>query len=138
MKTTKLYYRIALSIFSVAMVYAVANSFINYDTIAIKFQQLGYPTYLISVLGAAQMIGLAVLIINKNNWLREWAYAGFFLNFIFGIIAHLMAKEGNGAAAVVCIIVLWVAYVQNKKLSEQTTEEDNIEKIKIRTLRKVI
>lgn len=125
MKPTQLYYRLAIYSFAIAMVYAVANSFFNYDTIAMKFEQLGYPTYLIFVIGISQMIGLAVILNNKRNWMLEWAYAGFFMNFIFGIIAHLMAKEGNGAAAVVCIVVLWIAYVQNKKLGEAPVSEEN-------------
>ena len=119
MKTTKISYLLALSSFSIAMVYAVANSFVNYETIVGTFEKLGYPSYLIFVIGAAQLIGLAVLILNKNNWMTEWAYAGFFMNFIFGIIAHLMAKEGNGAAAVLCIILLWLTYVQGKRMHEQ-------------------
>lgn len=125
MKPTQLYYRLAIYSFAIAMVYAVTNSFFNYDTIAMKFEQLGYPTYLIFVIGISQMIGLAVILNNKRNWMLEWAYAGFFMNFIFGIIAHLMAKEGNGAAAVVCIVVLWIAYVQNKKLGEIPVSEEN-------------
>ncbi len=116
MNTTKTYYRIALILFSIAILYAVANSFINYDAIVLKFQQLGYPSYLIFVIGIAQLLGLAIILLNKGKWLLEWAYAGFFLNFLFGVIAHLLAKDGNGAPAVVCLVLVWVTYIQNKKL----------------------
>ncbi|CAM4138790.1 DoxX family protein [Zobellia nedashkovskayae] len=119
MKTTQLYYRIALTLFSLAIIYAVANSFFNYEAVVTKFAELGYPLYLIFVLGAAQLLGLTILIFNKSNWLREWAFAGFFLNFAFGIIAHLMIRDGNGASAVFCIIALYVTYIQNKRLNEQ-------------------
>ncbi|MBT2159824.1 DoxX family protein [Zobellia barbeyronii] len=120
MKTTQLYYRIALSLFSLAIIYAVANSFFNYEAVVTKFAELGYPSYLIFVLGAAQLLGLTTLVFSKSNWIREWAFAGFFLNFVFGIIAHLMIKDGNGASAVFCIIALYVTYVQNKRLTEQS------------------
>ncbi|CAZ95237.1 MULTISPECIES: DoxX family protein [Zobellia] len=119
MKTTKLYYRIALSFFSLAIIYAVANSFFNYEAVVLKFEELGYPPYLIFVLGSAQLLGLAVLVFNKSGWVREWAYAGFFLNLTFGIIAHLLVKDGNGAAAVFCIVALYITYIQNRKLNEQ-------------------
>ncbi|MBU2948766.1 DoxX family protein [Zobellia uliginosa] len=118
MKTTKLYYRIALTVFSLAIIYAVANSIFNYEAIVVKFQELGYPTYLISVLGGAQLMGIAVLVFNRSTWIREWAYAGFFLNLAFGIVAHLLAEDGNGIAAVLCIVALYVTYVQNKRLNE--------------------
>ncbi|RKR15282.1 DoxX-like protein [Maribacter vaceletii] len=129
MNTTKTYYRIAITLFSIAILYAVANSFINYDAIALKFQKLGYPTYLISVIGGAQLLGLTIILLNKGKWLIEWAYAGFFMNFLFGIIAHLLAKDGNGAAAVVCLVLVWTTYIQNKKMKyhKETTTTKNKE-----------
>ena len=55
-------------------------------------------------------IGLALIILNKDNLLVEWVYAGFFMNFILGCIAHLATNSGNGASAVVCLVVLFVAW----------------------------
>ncbi|MDO6817643.1 DoxX family protein [Zobellia sp. 1_MG-2023] len=136
MKTTQLYYRVALSLFSLAIIYAVANSFFNYEAVVMKFEDLGYPSYLIFVLGTAQLLGLSVLIFNKSSWIREWAYAGFFLNLAFGIIAHLMVKDGNGVPAVFCIIALYVTFVQNKKLNDQATSatEDTHTKPTLKTV----
>ncbi|WP_158977865.1 DoxX family protein [Cellulophaga sp. L1A9] len=118
MKNLKTYYVISLLFFSLAILGAVGNSIINYDVIVLKIIKLGYPTYLLQVIGAAQVIGIAILILNKTNWIREWAYAGFFMNLFFGILAHLLAKDGNGATAVACLIALLVNYVVYKKMKE--------------------
>lgn len=115
MKSNKIFYNITLSIFAVAIIGAVLNSIINYDSVVVTFQTLGYPTYLIHLLGVAQIIGLALIVLNKDNLLVEWVYAGFFMNFILGCIAHLATNSGNGASAVVCLVILLVTYVQAKK-----------------------
>ncbi|AIZ42627.1 DoxX family protein [Cellulophaga baltica] len=119
MKNLKTYYVISLVIFSLAMLGAVLNSAINYDAIVLKIIKLGYPAYLVQVIGTAQVIGISILILNRTNWIREWAYAGFFMNLVFGIIAHLLAKDGNGATAVACSILLLINYVMYKKIKEK-------------------
>ncbi|MBA6315966.1 DoxX family protein [Cellulophaga baltica] len=119
MKNLKTYYVISLVIFSLTMLGAVLNSAINYDAIVLKIIKLGYPAYLVQVIGTAQVIGISILILNRTNWIREWAYAGFFMNLVFGIIAHLLAKDGNGATAVACSILLLINYVMYKKIKEK-------------------
>ena len=116
MKTNKIIFGISLSFFAVAIIGAVLNSILNYDTVVLTFKALGYPVYLIHLLGTAQIIGLVLLVLNKDKLLLEWVYAGFFMNFILGCIAHLATNSGNGASAVVCLVILLVTYVQAKKI----------------------
>ncbi len=123
MKTSKLTYQICLGLFSIAIIGAVVNSVVNYEAVALTFKTLGYPVYLIHVLGFAQIVGLILIISNKNQWYVEWVYAGFFMNFTLGCLAHLVADHGNGASAVVCLMLLWVTYIQSKKVREQKLEK---------------
>tara|TARA_R110002050_G_scaffold223338_1_gene359125 strand:+ start:39928 stop:40341 length:414 start_codon:yes stop_codon:yes gene_type:complete len=116
MNTNKTYYLISLILFSLAIIGAVANSIINYDVEVLKFIKLGYPTYLIQVIATAQLLGLIIIITKQGKWLVEWAYAGLFMNMLFGIIAHLLARDGNGATAVLCLIIVWITYVFEKKV----------------------
>ncbi|NJB37222.1 MULTISPECIES: DoxX family protein [Flavobacteriaceae] len=122
----KLIYRLSLGLFCLAMLGAVANSIVNYDVVAETFVKLGYPTYLIEILGAAQVLGVVLLVFNKGQWFIEWAYAGFFLNLVLGFIAHLVSDFGNGASAVLCLIPLLVTYILYKRVEQ--TEEDVEEK----------
>ena len=122
MKSSKITYYISLGIFSLAIVGAVVNSIINFDTVALTFKSLGYPVYLIHILGAAQILGLILIISNRGQWYVEWVYAGFFMNLTLGCIAHLISDHGNGASAVVCLMLLWITYIQSKKVREAKKE----------------
>ena len=41
--------------------------------------QLGYPQYLLSILGVWKILGVIAILIPKFPLLKEWAYAGFSL-----------------------------------------------------------
>jgi hypothetical protein len=137
MKNLKTYYVISLAIFALAIFGAVINSIINYDATILKFIKLGYPNYLLQVIGTAQIIGISILIFNKTNWIKEWAYAGFFMNLAFGIIAHLLAKDGNGATAVACTILLFINYIMYKKMKEEKQLKKKKQKEQV-VLKKVV
>ena len=54
-----------------------------------NFQQLGYPLYLLRILGIAKLLGVVVVLIPKTPTLKEWAYAGFSFTMAGAIISHL-------------------------------------------------
>ena len=39
---------------------------------------LGYPIYLLTILGVWKILGVVAVLIPKFPLLKEWAYAGFF------------------------------------------------------------
>lgn len=82
------------------------------------FVKLGYPIYLIHLLGLFQIIGLLLIWFNKSHWSLEWIFAGFFMNYSLGSISHLVIKDVNGASAVICIIHLLVTPIQSKKTND--------------------
>ncbi|MBU2996698.1 DoxX family protein [Cellulophaga baltica] len=137
MKNYKLYYLISLALFSIAIISAVINSYVNYNIVASKFISLGYPAYLIEVLGVAQILGLVIIFTRRSKWMVEWAYSGFFTNLILGIIAHLLVKDGNGAMAVFCLTLLLVNYILYKR--KNVEHKKYIKKVKEKVqLRKVV
>lgn len=50
---------------------------------------LGYPVYLLTMLGIWKILGVMVLLIPKSPVLKEWAYAGFFFVMSGAIFSHL-------------------------------------------------
>jgi hypothetical protein len=52
------------------------------------------------------------------------------MNFSLGCIAHLAADQGNGASAVICLLLLFITYVQSKKEEVKTEIKEKPEKIK--------
>lgn len=50
---------------------------------------LGYPTYLLTIIGIWKILGVVALLIPRNPLLKEWAYAGFFFIMTGAIFSHL-------------------------------------------------
>jgi len=52
-------------------------------------RQLGYPVYLLTILGVWKLLGAVALLIPKFPVLKEWAYAGFFFLTTGAILSHI-------------------------------------------------
>jgi hypothetical protein len=50
---------------------------------------LGYPIYLLTVLGVWKILGVLTVLIPKLPLLKEWAYAGFFFVMSGAICSHI-------------------------------------------------
>ncbi len=50
---------------------------------------LGYPVYLLTLLGIWKVLGVIAVLIPKFPLLKEWAYAGFFFIMTGAIFSHL-------------------------------------------------
>ena len=90
--------------------------FIFYETLVAYFIQYGYPIYLIYPLGIAKILGSIVILYNKNKFLKELAYAGFFFNFILAFFAHLMIGEFDPFPTI-SLVLLLVSYFTGKKIN---------------------
>lgn len=56
--------------------------------------RLGYPLYLLTILGIWKLLGVAALLIPKRPLLKEWAYAGFFFVMTGAVFSHIASGEG--------------------------------------------
>lgn len=54
---------------------------------------LGYPAYLVQILGAWKILGVVALLIPKFPLLKEWAYAGFFFLMTGAIFSHIASGD---------------------------------------------
>ena len=50
--------------------------------------ELGYPVYILKILGPAKLAGAIVLALPKLPRLKEWAYAGFAIDFLGAAASH--------------------------------------------------
>ncbi len=67
-------------------------------------RQLGYPLYIMTITGAAKILGALALLQNKYRTLKEWAYAGFAIDFIGA--AASVALAGMGFVATLPALVM--------------------------------
>ncbi len=54
---------------------------------------LGYPIYLITILGVWKILGVTAVLVPKFPLLKEWAYAGFFFVMSGAVFSHLATGD---------------------------------------------
>lgn len=60
---------------------------------------LGYPSYLVKMLGVASLFGIAAIASNLSRTLKEWAYAGFAFEACGAFASHLGAGDSLATLA---------------------------------------
>lgn len=83
-------------------------------------RHLGYPEYFGNALVIFKIIGvLALLFPQVPKRVKEWAYAGFALDFIFASISHGAVDGINGQTffALVIFGILAVSYIYYHRLN---------------------
>jgi hypothetical protein len=70
---------------------------------------LGYPPYLLAILGTAKLLGAPTLLQNRLPTLREWAYAGFAFDLIGATASHLFSGDPLGVAIMPAAFLLLLA-----------------------------
>ena len=58
-----------------------------------QMTHLGYPAYLLTILGVWKILGVVAVLIPKFPRLKEWAYAGFFFAMSGAAISHLVSRD---------------------------------------------
>ena len=81
---------------------------------------LGYPVYLVTILGALKILGVVVLLIPKFPLLKEWAYAGFFFLMSGAIFSHIASGDPVNAIfpsllLLVLIVISWYSRPLDRK-----------------------
>jgi uncharacterized membrane protein YphA (DoxX/SURF4 family) len=67
------------------------------------FTHLGYPAYLLIILGAWKVAGAVAILIPRFPRLKEWAYAGAFFSYTGALASHLAVGDGIDKWAVLIV-----------------------------------
>ncbi len=114
-KTNKIIYLVATSLLTALMLMSAGMYIFDHQAISESFITLGYPVYLIYPLAIAKILGLIAIWTNKSQALKEWAYAGFFFDFVLALAAHTIVGDGEFAPALMAIALLIVSYIFEKR-----------------------
>lgn len=114
MNRNKLIYWIATAPLCLMMLGSAGMYVFDHAGIVKVFETLGYPEYIVYPLAAAKILGVIAILTGYSRTLKEWAYAGFFFDFILAFLAHLYAGDGGFFLPVVAIILLLVSYFSNR------------------------
>lgn len=61
-------------------------------------RHLGYPLYVLSIIGAWKLLGILVILVPGWRLAKEWAYAGFFFLLTGATVSHLANGDGISGA----------------------------------------
>lgn len=56
--------------------------------------RLGYPSYLLTILGIWKLLGVVAVLVPKFPLVKEWAYAGFFFAMSGAVFSHIVSGDG--------------------------------------------
>jgi uncharacterized membrane protein len=117
------------------IIYWVATIFLSFGMVAGGIQQmlqiggyneivtrLGYPLYMLSILGVWKILGVVAILLPSRPLLKEWAYAGFFFVMTGAAISHIVMKEPfievvPSLTLLTAIIVSWYFRPADRKLT---------------------
>jgi DoxX-like family len=117
-KTNKIIYWIATGLLCLMMLGSAGMYIFNHQAVSGIFKTLGFPGYIVYPLAFAKILGVIAILSKQSKTLKEWAYAGFFFDFLLALSAHLNVGDGEFIPATVAIILLFVSYFLDKKLFE--------------------
>ena len=79
---------------------------------------LGYPTYLLLIIGVAKILGSIAVLQTKFRTIKEWAYAGFTIDYIGASTSFYIVNASASAiiGPLIFLAVLFASYVLWKKV----------------------
>ena len=80
--------------------------------------QLGYPIYILSILGAWKILGGIAILAPRLPRLKEWAYAGVFFNLSGAIVSHLWS--GDAPTTIIAPLVFLVIALVSWRLRPES------------------
>lgn len=108
-KTKKIIYWIATIWLALGMISTGIVQLLKMDQDVDRMHDLGYPIYLLTILGVWKILGVIVILLPKMPLVKEWAYAGFFFAMSGAAISHIVV--GSPASEIFPSLLLLVLTV---------------------------
>jgi hypothetical protein len=94
-------YWITTVLFSLALGASGLADLAHAQPLVDAFDALGYPGYLLTLLGGWKLLGVIAILAPGVPRLKEWAYAGFFFELSGGAFSHLASGVGSPTMTIV-------------------------------------
>ena len=93
MKYSQAAYWILTGLFCLAMGAGGTMNLLRIEAQQEAMASLGYPHYLMTILGVAKVAGVIALVIPGMPLLKEWAYAGFTFDLLGASASHAFSQH---------------------------------------------
>ena len=105
-KRNKIIYWISTGWLALGMVSTGIVQLLRQSESVDMFLALGYPEYLMTILGITKLVGALVILLPGLPLLKEWAYAGFFFLMSGAIVSHLAMGAPRDCLPALLLLVL--------------------------------
>lgn len=121
-KRNKIIYWIATGWLALGMTSTGIVQLIKMEEEVLNFTNLGYPLYLMTLLGVWKLLGVIAILVPKLPLLKEWAYTGFFFAMSGAIISHLAIGDEitsiiGPTLLLVLTIISWYVRPAHRKMN---------------------
>jgi len=86
-------YRGATALFCLIMTAGGVGDVLRLESMSAEILGLGYPAYLMTILGVAKLAGVGALVLPVPPVLKEWAYAGFSFDLLGAAVSHAVVGD---------------------------------------------
>ena len=127
MKILKIIYWTSTVILALVFAMNVFMYFTRNPQIVAGIESLGYPLYLLDILGIAKLLGIIALLFPKFPRLKEWAYAGFTFDLVGAMWSHIAAGDTSSIPFVsVFVALLAISYLTRRKLGPRLSFQKQV------------
>jgi hypothetical protein len=104
MKIKTLAYWTATAVIAAELVWGGVLDLTRTGSVVSSLEHLGYPAYLLSILGVWRLLAAAALLAPGLPRLKEWAYAGTFFELTGAALSNLAKSGSPSSVATPCIL----------------------------------
>lgn len=99
-------YWVATVLFCLALGAGGVANLVKAEPQRVVMESLGYPLYMMTILGAFKVLGVIALLVPGFARLKEWAYAGFTFDLIGAAASHILAGDPVTSALPPLVLML--------------------------------
>jgi uncharacterized membrane protein YphA (DoxX/SURF4 family) len=107
-RTRLIWYWIATSLIALEMATGGALDLLRTAYVRAIMDRLGYPEYMLTILGTWKILGAIAILAPRFPRLKEWAYAGMIFDLTGAAASHAICHEGFSQFAVTLVLSLIV------------------------------
>ena len=98
-----------------------AQVFMTKGFVEMIVSHLGYPSYLLYIIGVWKILGVIAILIPGFRLLKEWAYAGFFFVMSGALFSHIASRDPLTASLpafllLALIVISWYFRPADRKI----------------------
>ena len=93
-KSKTIAYWVTTSVLALVLIAGGVFDLMVTPEVAAVFEGLGYPLYLLPLLGVAKLLAVAAILAPRFQRLKEWAYAGVCIDLLGAAYSHAVSGHG--------------------------------------------